>query len=768
MMLTVVCINTLQLIPQTVTGKLIDQNGNGLADLQLELYINPKVYYATSSSDGSFIFNDITYVQKDDLLPTGYSVSDNYPNPFNPKTRIGITLPNSGSVRINLYNSIGQTVLAELERFYSAGTNFVDLELNGLPNGIYFARITLDGKYTVTKKMMLIYGSQHLSSSISSTNIQLNKATIANNLTLETNLDSLVVTSAITGRKTFKNLPSIVSSSLNLGNLTIERFCVGLPTVTYGGKTYSTVQIGSQCWMKENLDVGVFIQSTQAERAHSDVSNNGIIEKYCYGNSEANCAAYGGLYDWNEAMQYSEKEKAQGICPTGWHIPTKGEFLTLKTSAGNLGSALLEVGQGWGPGAGTNTSGFSALYVGRRNYLGTFWGIDDLGINGSTIFWNSTMFDGWFACYMNIYQTYNTASIQLLSTDKVEGYSIRCIKDENTIKIESLKDQTISMNSQFGPYKILVSNVKSPLDSLEIFAASSNWELVDTNSIVLNKTKDEITLTILPSLGKFGVTKISLIVQDKESRDSASFNLAVIASNANASYPTILKKLDETERTIRQNELNQMLGTKYTATLDSFGLIGHLGMLSRGRSSITTADQAISVAKKVLLQFKDFTNVADTSLLTVHEATNYNPFPTNNSDWTVDFDNQSYNNLEVWRTKILLLINDLKTSMDWHHYKDIFIPKEDLLSKERARGELVGKEISYYCWGPTKFTMTEESINVDSLSLSIYPLRKNDIIEFRVVWKIPIYSYSRIYPSWYYFIDVLTGEIVGIEQLFIC
>ncbi len=760
-MLAVVCIYTLQLTPQTVTGKLVDQNGGGLAGLQLELYINPKVYNATSSSDGSFIFNDITYVQKDELLPTGYLVSDNYPNPFNPKTRIGITLPKSGSVRINLYNSIGQSVLTEFERYYNAGTNFVDLELNGLPNGIYFARITLDGKYTVTKKLMLIYGSQHLSSPTNLPNIQLSKSTINNSLTLETTLDSLVATSSIIGRKTFKNLPSLVSSSLNLGNLTIERFCVGLPTVTYEGKTYNTVQLGSQCWLKENLDVGVYVASTYTGSIHSDLANNGIIEKYCHDNNEANCATYGGLYDWNEAMQYVHTEKAQGICPTGWHIPTRAEFLTLKTAVSNNGNKLKREDQGKGGGIGTNTSGFSALLADIRNNTGDFFNIGD-----RAQFWISIEENATYAAHMSLYNT--DSDINIIGTNKSYGFSVRCLKDDNTLKIDSLKDQTISMNSQFGPYKILVSNVKSSLDSIKITAASSNGDLVDTNSIVLNKTKDELTLTILPSLGKFGVTVISLVVQEKGERDSTSFKLNVVASNANLSYPTKLLKLEPAEFAIRQNELTQLLGTTYTATLDSFGLIGHLGMLSRGISSITTADQAISVAKKALLQLKDFTNVMDTSLLSVGEATNHNPTPLNYSDWRVIFNNQSYQNLEVWDTRIMILIKDNRTSVDWHHYKDIFIPEVDLISKERAKRELVGKVISYYCWGPTNFTMTEESINIDSLSLSIYPLRKNDGIEFRVAWKIPIYTFSTIHPSWYYFIDVLTGEIVGIEQLFIC
>ncbi|MCK9426335.1 MAG: T9SS type A sorting domain-containing protein, partial [Ignavibacteriaceae bacterium] len=205
---------------QTITGKLVDQTEQGLAGFQLKLYINPEDYTTTSATDGSFIFNNITDVKKENELPTEYSVSNNYPNPFNPKTRIGIQLPNSGSVRISLYNLVGQKVIEEIERNYGAGTNYIDLELNGLPNGIYFARITLDEKYTVTKKMLLMYGSQHLSvtNSSSSSFSKLSKSA------LETKIDSLVVTDSSISKKVFTNLPSWTGSSLNLGNLII-----GLP-----------------------------------------------------------------------------------------------------------------------------------------------------------------------------------------------------------------------------------------------------------------------------------------------------------------------------------------------------------------------------------------------------------------------------------------------------------------------------------------------------------------------------------------------------------
>jgi len=65
--------------------------------------------------------------------------------------------------------------------------------------------------------------------------------------------------------------------------------CPNLPAVNYGGKIYNTVQIGTQCWLKENLNIGTMIPVNQ------DGSNNGSIEKYCYNNDINNCNVYGGL-----------------------------------------------------------------------------------------------------------------------------------------------------------------------------------------------------------------------------------------------------------------------------------------------------------------------------------------------------------------------------------------------------------------------------------------------------------------------------------------
>ena len=82
-------------------------------------------------------------------------------------------------------------------------------------------------------------------------------------------------------------------------------------TDTRDGQEYSTVQIGSQCWMAENLNIGIMIPGANT------MGNNEEIEKYCYNNDESNCDIYGGLYQWNEMMQYTTTPGVQGICPTG-------------------------------------------------------------------------------------------------------------------------------------------------------------------------------------------------------------------------------------------------------------------------------------------------------------------------------------------------------------------------------------------------------------------------------------------------------------------
>lgn len=182
--------------------------------------------------------------------------------------------------------------------------------------------------------------------------------------------------------------------------------------IRYEGKTYGTVSIGTQCWMKKNLDVGIMIQGPSESTGKQ--TNNQIIEKYCYDNDTANCATYGGLYEWNEAMQYITTPGARGICPEGWHIPSSPEFQLLNTTVGGDGNALLA--------SRTNSSGFSLLLSGYVH--NAFEALEDHSFNWSS---NSS---GINAMYMYVYGIPLSPTIGYYYNLKWYGVSVRCLKDQ--------------------------------------------------------------------------------------------------------------------------------------------------------------------------------------------------------------------------------------------------------------------------------------------------------------------------------------------------
>jgi len=192
--------------------------------------------------------------------------------------------------------------------------------------------------------------------------------------------------------------------------------------IIYSSQVYNTVQIGSQCWLKENLNVGIMIPGIQNQ------TNNSQIEKYCYNNDPSNCTVYGGMYQWDEMMQYVSTPGAQGICPTGWHIPTDGEWTTLTTYLGGeslAGGKMKEPGYThWNPpntGA-TNESGFTGLPNGM---LGNDLVFIHLGIYGN--FWSSTETSSINAFGRRL--DYDYVGIHQSTNNKPRGFGVRCIKN---------------------------------------------------------------------------------------------------------------------------------------------------------------------------------------------------------------------------------------------------------------------------------------------------------------------------------------------------
>jgi len=310
-----------------------------------------------------------------------------------------------------------------------------------------------------------------------------------------------------------------------------------------------------------------------------------------------------------------------------------------------------------------------------------------------------------------------------------------------------------------------------PIDSLVINLPWQGWHMVGSISypVPVNNIKFDLSETARSDFFEYnpasGYEKADTIkpASGYWVKVDRSCKLILLSDGF---YPTTLYKLSQSELDFLQENLNNKLsGTKYEAELDSFGLLGHYGLFPRGKSNITDTALAITLAKTALLYLCDFFNIVDTSTLYV-ERLRHAVLPPYFTDWDISFKNQYYNGMEVWDTQTLAIVADDFIHITGHHYKNVFIPEHNIISKEQAKIRLVGTEIHYYCWVPSTFVITDSSINLETMEQCVYPLVKPNSIELRVAWKVPISSDGS--PMWYYFIDVVTGETIGVRQLFGC
>ena len=222
--------------------------------------------------------------------------------------------------------------------------------------------------------------------------------------------------------------------------------CGDTLTDSRDSKTYATVLIGSQCWMKQNINIGTRIAGT------SNQTDNATIEKYCYSDTDANCDTTnnpnypdGGLYQWDEAMQYAAScngtgappddacaTPVQGICPSGWHIPSHYELTTLERAVCTSGTCATDfpydtTTTDWrGTDEGTKlkpngSSGFEGNFAGYRKTDGSFsnrgagasvWSSLESGSNA----WSRDLGSG-------------DAAVSRNAFSRLYGFSVRCVQD---------------------------------------------------------------------------------------------------------------------------------------------------------------------------------------------------------------------------------------------------------------------------------------------------------------------------------------------------
>jgi uncharacterized protein (TIGR02145 family) len=223
--------------------------------------------------------------------------------------------------------------------------------------------------------------------------------------------------------------------------------CPSTPTLTdIDGNTYNTVQIGQQCWMKENLRTTHYANSSAIEQGSSTSTTTPY---WYYPNNDANnMSTYGLLYNWVAVMNGASSSNnnpsgVQGLCPTGWHLPSEVEWtqLTDYVSSQNqymcnsdidyIAKALAST-IGWNSNSNTcavgnapdenNATGFSAMPAG---------GYFVNGINNSfgayAYFWSTTEHNDSRAYRLRLTSAH--AYVSHSDNEKVGGFSIRCLKD---------------------------------------------------------------------------------------------------------------------------------------------------------------------------------------------------------------------------------------------------------------------------------------------------------------------------------------------------
>ena len=223
--------------------------------------------------------------------------------------------------------------------------------------------------------------------------------------------------------------------------------CPGAATVTdIDNNNYNTVQIGNQCWMKENLRTTRYANGTTIPLG--TITSTTTSYRYAPNNDASIVPIYGYLYNWSAVMHgasssASNPSGVQGICPTGWHVPSDAEWTQLtnyvgsqtqyqcNNSSSNIAKALAFTTE-WGSSTNTcavgnnpisnNATGFSALPAGAYDY-GGYYG----GFGYSAFFWSATEGSDFYAYGRNLY--YDYAYVGRSSYSRNLGFSVRCVRD---------------------------------------------------------------------------------------------------------------------------------------------------------------------------------------------------------------------------------------------------------------------------------------------------------------------------------------------------
>jgi uncharacterized protein (TIGR02145 family) len=375
---------------------------------------------------------------------TGYTVTSNpggitATSTTSPITVTGLTAGTSYTFTVRATNSVGTSIPSAVSNVVVAGNVPTNSIVNGVTtfgltaiasvsannNGINITQYTATvnpgnlvfysstpqvaltlpspGSYTVSVSGTNSYGTSTNSAPYTFSVVSLSSPQLAFNISL---LDANNVP--------FSQINSVDANTL----ISVGGTCPS--SVTWQGFTYGTANIGGQCWMNRNFK--------------GTPTASGLTGTYGFylNGSDETTANEGMFYSWAAIMNGQTTDRAQGICPTGWHVPSSNEFKYLLVVAGQTIESI-----------NTNTgySNFGFMKVGEHPQATNFTGFNGVGTSGTLdnqllnarvgygllpVWWSSTSFDA-----DNAYRLFpfDVANNPVLPRPKIRLVNLRCLKD---------------------------------------------------------------------------------------------------------------------------------------------------------------------------------------------------------------------------------------------------------------------------------------------------------------------------------------------------
>ena len=335
-----------------------------------------------------------------------------YPNPMTEQSILSFVAPDNGNVKIGIVDLSGRTVY-QISTMLAPGTH--SFRVSGISPGMSFVKVT--GKNFNYSTKLVSQSNRQRDSKIEK--VSAVKNTTGNPLKSTTSAIDMLYTEG--DRLLYKGIAGPYSNIVTDVPTSSKTITFNFAACTDGdGNHYSTVEIGTQVWISENLRTTKLNDGTEIPNVADDAEWLALITPgYCWYSNNASMykATYGGLYNWYAV-------NTGKLCPAGWHVPSEEEYRALSDYLGsNSAGKIKESGTNhWiSPNTGaTNETGFTALPGGERysdfrllGYWAFIWSTieDSLTHAGvGLIYYDSDMMDG------DVYK-------------KVCGFSVRCLKD---------------------------------------------------------------------------------------------------------------------------------------------------------------------------------------------------------------------------------------------------------------------------------------------------------------------------------------------------